>query len=261
MNQTILLEIKDNIATITLNRPQAMNTYNLELAEALAEATEQVKNDATVRAVLLRGNGPMFMAGGDIHFFGKHIDAMAHHVPVMMKFVKQTIINLSTMPKPVLASVHGSAAGIGISFLAAVDFVLVTDSTKFTLAYGALGITPDGGASYFLPRLVGTRKALEMAVFAELFDAQTAKDMGLVNWVVPEAELTAATEKRLHKLANGPTQAFIEAKRLMHASWQHDLVTQLEEEEKSFTHCAQSNDFKAGVTAFIKKRKPSFNGR
>ncbi len=260
MNQTILLEINNSIATLSFNRPQAMNSYNLELAQAFAEATETVKNDPTIRAVLLRGNGAMFMAGGDIQFFSQHLDEMADQVSVMMPYVKQTVLNLQTMSKPVLASVHGSVAGIGMSFMAACDLVIAADTTKFTLAYGALGISPDGGASYFLPRLVGTKKAMQLALFSELFDAQTAQEMGLINWVVPEAELNTQTEKYAQKLAKGASLAFAEMKQLINQTGDNSLSEQLELEEKSFTKCAQSDDFKEGVRAFLAKRKAEFKG-
>jgi 2-(1,2-epoxy-1,2-dihydrophenyl)acetyl-CoA isomerase len=162
--------------------------------------------------------------------------------------------------KPVLASVHGAVAGAGISLLAAADLALAAADAKFTLAYSRIAASPDGGSTYFLPRLIGVRRALEMALLSDTFDAHTAREIGLVNWVVSAAELAAETEKIAGRLASGPTVAYGETKALVNQSFDNTLERQLEAEAQAFARCARTADLAEGVTAFVEKRKPNFEG-
>ena len=260
MTKTVLLAIAGPIATITFNRPEAMNGFNKQMADEFAQITAQVREDRTVRAVLLQGAGQLFMAGGDIHFFHQQLDTMPAGVMEIVRTLNAAILDLMHMPKPVLACVQGSVAGVGMSFMMAADLVMAADTTKFTLAYGGLGISPDGGASYNLPRLAGTKKALELIMLSELFDADTARQYGLVNWVVPAAVLTEQAAKLITKLANGPTQAYGQAKRLVNQSWDNSLAAQLEAEGHAFAFCSATEDFKTGVRSFLRKEKPVFTG-
>lgn len=261
MSETILLTIKDEIATIQFNRPKEMNTFNQRMGEELAAATEQVRLDQSIRAVLLKGAGPLFMAGGDILFFNQGLADMPKGVMNIVRSLNTSIINLMRMPKPVLASIHGSSAGVGISLMMACDLAIAADDTIFTMAYSGIGITPDGGASYHLPRLVGTKRAMEMLLLSEKFDAQTAKDYGLVNWTVPTDMLQVETQKIIQKLVRGPTQSYGVIKRLVNESWDNTLERQLELEGAGFELCSQTDDFNAGVKAFIAKKCPAFTGR
>jgi 2-(1,2-epoxy-1,2-dihydrophenyl)acetyl-CoA isomerase len=167
---------------------------------------------------------------------------------------------LRRMHKPVLASVHGACAGAGFSILCATDLAIAADDARFSLAYTGIGASPDGGSSYFLPRLVGYKKAMELTLLPDLFDAATAKSLGLVNWLVPAAELTAETAGIAKRLANGPTRAYGEAKRLFNDSPGRSMETQMEEELFAFARCARTQDFADGVAAFVEKRKPNFKG-
>jgi len=174
MKNTVLLNKDNAVATITFNRPDAMNAFNHEMADEFQNIIQEVKSDPTIRAIQLSGAGDLFMAGGDIEFFYKNLEQMPAGVKEIINQVNQTITAIREMEKPVLACVHGAVAGIGISFMLACDLVIAAEDTKFTLAYSGIGTSPDGGASYNLPRLVGSKKAMELLLLSERFDAQTA---------------------------------------------------------------------------------------
>jgi 2-(1,2-epoxy-1,2-dihydrophenyl)acetyl-CoA isomerase len=163
------------------------------------------------------------------------------------------------MGKPVLASVHGAVAGAGFSLMCAADLAIAAADTRFTLAYSNIGASPDGGSTYFLPRLVGYKKAMQLALLPDRFDAETANRLGLVNWVVAEDKLIEETARIARRLADGPTGAYAEAKRLINQSLD-PLNAQMEEELQAFARCARGADLKEGVTAFVEKRKPIFKG-
>lgn len=261
MAETILFSVTNNIATITFNRPTAMNSFDKKMADDLEELTEQVRVDDSIRAVLLNGAGHLFMAGGDIHFFYKQLDTMPTGVMKMIHTLNASILNLMQMPKPVVASVHGSVAGVGMSFMMACDLVIAAENTKFTMAYSGIGITPDGGATFNLPRLVGSKKAMEWFLLSDIFDAHTAEAYGLINWVVPMEKLAEESQRILKRLANGPTFSYAQSKRLVNETWSHSLETQLEREGRAFESCSASLDFKNGVKGFIEKSKREFIGK
>lgn len=260
MYDTLLYTVNDAIATITFNRPTAMNSFNLQMANDLEALTDQIKLDSAVRAVILNGAGPLFMAGGDLRFFYEKLTTMPAGVSKMVRTLNASILNLMHMPKPVLASVHGSVAGAGVSLMLACDLIIAADNTKFTLAYSSIGTTPDGGASFNLPRLVGTKKAMEWLMLSDVFDAQTALAHGLINWLVTADQLAAETHRCASRLAHGPTQSYARIKQLVNSSWQNNLETHLEQEAKSFAASTATNDFKTGVTKFLEKAKPQFAG-
>lgn len=261
MLDTLLFSKTDNIATITFNRPAAMNSFDKKMADELQMVTDQVRADSTIRAVLLNGAGKLFMAGGDLNFFSQNLDSMPSCVMGIVRALNSSIINLMQMPKPVLASVHGSVAGVGLSLMSACDLIIAADNTKFTMAYSGIGISPDGGASYNLPRLAGTKKAMEWILLSDLFDAQTAQIHGLINFVVPSEKLSEETQRLMTRLANGPTQSYIHAKKLVNQTWHNSLEAQLEQEGRSFEACSVSADFRTGVTRFLQKAKPEFAGK
>ena len=261
MLQTLLFSVSDHVATISFNRPTAMNSFNKLMADELEALTDQVRLDPSIRALVLNGAGPLFMAGGDIRFFSERLESMPTGIMKIVRTLNASILNLMQMPKPVLASVHGSVAGVGMSLMMACDLTIAAEDTKFTMAYSGIGISPDGGASFNLPRLVGTKKAMEWMLFPDVFDANTAQIHGLVNWVVPSAQLATDTQRRILKLANGPTKSFSHTKRLLNGTWQHSLESQLELEGEAFEACSMTSDFKTGVTEFLNKNKPEFIGK
>lgn len=264
MSEELLVEVRDRIAWVTLNRPQALNALNDPMRQALIEGFEALEEDDGVRCVVLRGAGEHFMAGGDIKGFHQRLgdgpEALHDHFACGIPRLHRAIAALRRMPKPVLASVQGATAGFGLSLMMAADLAIAAEDAFFTLAYCRIGTSPDGGGSYHLPRIVGVRKAMEIALLGDRFDAATAARLGLVNFLVPRADLAAETERLARRLAEGPTLALAGAKQLINQSLDSDLATQLDAEAESFARCAASADFAEGITAFVEKRQAAFRG-
>ena len=260
MSNSLIVDIRDHVATLTFNRPQVRNAMDYDLMIALKASTEAILDDANVRAVVIRGAGGAFMAGGDISQFREHIDTLPALITKEAREFHYSILALRRMAKPVLAVVEGPCAGAGMSMMAACDLAIATNDAMFTLAYSNLGASPDGGSSYFLPRILGYRKAIELALLPDRFDAATALNIGLVNWVVPAAELDARVATLAKRLASGPTIAFAKTKALMNQSMDMSIEAQLEAEVHAFADCARGNDLREGVMAFVEKRKPNFSG-
>jgi 2-(1,2-epoxy-1,2-dihydrophenyl)acetyl-CoA isomerase len=260
MSQTILFAVDAAVATLTFNRPHVMNAMDADMMIELRAAAEVAERDRAIRAVVLRGEGNAFIAGGDVGLFAQRLADLPEVIVRWGREMHFAIQALRRMDKPVLASVHGAVAGAGFSILCAADLAVAADTARFSLAYTNIGASPDGGSSFFLPRLVGYKKAMELTLLPDLFDAQTAQRLGLVNWVVPEAQLAEETRRLAQRLATGPTHAYGEAKRLMNASLGRSMETQMEEELFAFARCARTKDLAEGVTAFVQKRKPVFRG-
>jgi 2-(1,2-epoxy-1,2-dihydrophenyl)acetyl-CoA isomerase len=265
MNESpVLLDIDANagIATITLNRPKALNALNRELSVALRDAVSQVERDAAVRAVIVQGAGKHFMAGGDVKTFHASLELSARERQIYFERfigeVHETITRLRRMEKPVLASVRGAVAGFGLSLMNSCDLALAADDAYFTMAYRNIGASPDGGGTYGLPRIVGTKRAMEIALLGERFDAQRAFELGLVNRVVTVAELTQVTNLWATSLAAGPTRALGRTKRLINDSLGQSLANQLQAEQDAFAACSTEEDFARGLEAFLHKRDPIF---
>ena len=265
MNTTLLLDRDGAIATLTLNRPESLNTLDPGMIDALIAHTAALANDDSVRCVVIRGAGRHFMAGGDIRSFagelGQPPAARRPHFTRMVEHMHTAIENLQRMPHPVVASVHGAVAGFGLSLMCACDLAIAAQSSYFTSAYRHLGLTPDGGMSYTLPRAVGLKKAMEIALLGDRFDAAEALRLGLLNRVVPECELESATQTLALALATGPVLAIRNGKRLLNQSLSQSLSAQLLSEAESFGACSATADFAEGVRAFLEKRSPSFGDR
>jgi 2-(1,2-epoxy-1,2-dihydrophenyl)acetyl-CoA isomerase len=261
----VLTEVAHGIATITLNRPAALNALTAQMMEGLIDATARAERDEEVRCVLIRGAGEHFMAGGDVKTFHKSLtedrENYLRRREMQVVGVHQLIYQLRRMPKPVLASVKGAAAGFGLSLVLAADLAIASEDAIFTLAYRHIGLSADGGATYFLPRVVGERRALELALLGERFSAQRALELGIVNWVVPRAGLDAETAKLAKKLADGPTVALGLVKRLIRSSLDHSWDEHSHREAESFAAAAATQDHLEGVAAFVEKRAPAFRGK
>lgn len=263
MTNPILLESNNGIATITLNRPESLNALDKQLAIEFLDSLKKAKDDPNSNVLVIRGAGKAFMAGGDIKIFhqatssGNSSDVKTM-VDKIITLAHESITIISTMPKPVIASVHGSVAGIGLSLALACDLVISASETVFTLAYPKIGASPDGSSTYSLPRMVGLKKAMELALFADIIQAEEAKELGLVNWVVSQETLLEETAKIASRLNKGPKLVYGEIKQLLRQSLDNTLSEQLKKEEASFHTCAQHPDFAEGVDAFISKRKAEF---
>lgn len=254
----LLLERHGAIATLSFNRPGALNAIDVPLALALRDAVRAIAEDTSVRCVVLRGAGRGFMAGGDL--------ATLRADPVqgardLLAPLNEAVALLAQINAPVIAQVHGVAAGAGLSLMLQADFVLAAEGTRFNLAYINLGTSCDVGASWALPRLVGLRRALEIAMLGDTYGAAEAERLGLVNRVVPAAELDAAVQALAQRLASGPTLAHGHIRRLMRNAFDHDLPTQLAAEAEAFVACAHSADLPEGIEAFHAKRPATFQGR
>ncbi len=264
MTESVLLDRKGPVATLTLNRPESLNTLDFTMMEALVAHTATVAADQSLRCVVLKGAGRHFMAGGDLHVFAELLplpgaERKARFTALIGR-LHAAIENLQRMPHPVVASVHGAVAGFGLSLMNACDLVVAADNAFFTSAYRHIGLTPDGGGSYTLPRIVGVKKAMEIMLLGERFDAQQALSMGLVNRVVPAAEQDAATAMLVNALVAGPRLATANAKRLVNESLGNTLSRQLDAEAESFGACTADDDFVEGIRAFVEKRPPRFGG-
>lgn len=260
MSESVLYSVTEGVATITLDRPQVMNALDPEMIRQLRVACERVERDAAVRAVVIRGAGPAFLAGGDVSVFHSNLPRMPQLAREVGGELHCAILALRRAPKPVLASVHGAVAGAGVSLLAAADLAIAAADATFTLAYSKIGASPDGGATYFLPRLVGYRRALERMLLSDTFDAHAACQLGLVNWVASSEQLVSETARIAGRLARGATRAFAETKQLVNQSYDRTLPAQLDAEVQAFARCAETRDFAEGVTAFVEKRKAAFTG-
>jgi 2-(1,2-epoxy-1,2-dihydrophenyl)acetyl-CoA isomerase len=265
MSDKLLCEVAAGIATVTFNRPEARNAIDPQMMRALTEVALRLEHDAAVRCVIFRGAGEHFMAGGDVKSFVPYLDLAAvdrrRAFEDLIHSVHPGIESIRRMRKPVLAAVRGAAAGFGLSFALACDLIVAADDSFFTTAYIALGTSPDGGGTFFLPRVVGLKKAAELLFLSERIDAPTALQLGLINKVVPAAELDAAAKHWAGRLAAGPTLAYGNAKQLLNASVAAALNDHLNREAVSFADCSTSDDFSAGIRAFLEKRRPEFSGR
>lgn len=258
---TILFDVSDNIAQITLNRPEAANSLNKEMATDLMHAAIRCGEDPAIRAVVITGAGRIFCAGGDIKSFAAMGEHLPYHLKEMTMYLHAAISRLTRIGPPVVAAVNGSAAGAGMSLACACDIVVAAETTRFTTAYTRIGLTPDGSLTYFLPRIVGLKRALELILTNRVLSAHEALEWGIVAQVVPEAELLEQAHALAAQLATGPTRALGASKRLLHSGWVETLETQMENESQAIADMAGTADAGEGITAFLEKREAKFRGQ
>ncbi len=258
---TVLFEQHGSIGIMTFNRPEVFNAMSVELILAFRDVTNEIIKSNSVRALIVRGAGKAFLAGGDVGHFYRERERVAETVKPLGDALHEGIINIRTMPFPVVAEVQGACAGAGLSVMMACDFAIASTAAQFKTAYTQIGLSPDGGSTYFLPRLLGMRKATELIMLSETINAEQALALGLVNRVVDIDALTTETMQLTERLAAGATQAYARAKRLINQSWNTPIKEHLADEIAYFADCAKTDDFKEGVTAFVEKRKPKFTGK
>jgi 2-(1,2-epoxy-1,2-dihydrophenyl)acetyl-CoA isomerase len=259
--ETIGVAQAGQVRTITLNRPDVFNAMSLPLGRELFHASLEADEDPEVRCVVITGTGKAFCAGGDIKEFVDNLSRIGVHVKELTTYLHGAISRLARSDKPVVMAVNGVAAGAGLSLALAGDLVVAAESARFTMAYSKIAATPDGSSSYFLPRLVGLHRAMELYFTNRVLSAREAETWGLVTRVVPDAELRSAVDALARDLAQGPSKAFGAAKRLFHQSTWESLETQMELEAQAIAASGHSEDFRAGVTAFAQKKTPTFRGR
>ena len=257
-NNSVVLTREGGIATLTLNRPDALNAINVAVAEAFLAHCQTLANDDSVRVVVIRGEGKAFGVGGDLATL--QTDSV-NSANALISRLHEAVLILAKLNAPVIASLHGVVAGGSLSLASACDLAIAAEGTRFNLAYANVAASCDVSGSWSLPRLVGLRNAMQIALLAETFDAQEALRLGLVNRVVPAEQLDAEVQALAQRLAQGPTLAYGRLKRLMRQSFETSLADQLDAERTNFMASAQTQDFKEALGAFFDKRKPVFQGR
>lgn len=260
--QHLLVRQEEGFVILTMNRPEVLNAFNDLMLEELTEATEAAAQDASIRCVVINGAGRAFGAGQDLHGFAT-VHASGEPIKVSEHLTKyHRLIRLfQEMPKPVIAAVHGVAAGISCNLALACDMRIAADNARFVEAFARIGLVPDGGGAFFLPRLVGLGKALEMVLLADEISGSEAERIGLVNKCVPADDFDAFILTLAQRLAQGPTRAYGLIKELMYRSLDSDLQTSLQLEGEMQDMAMGTADHREGVRAFLEKRPANYTGR
>ncbi|MGB1881409.1 MAG: enoyl-CoA hydratase/isomerase family protein [Gammaproteobacteria bacterium] len=260
--ETLTFERDGGVAVVSLNRPDAANSLNGTMADELVKVATHCDSNPEIRCVVFTGKGKMFSAGGDLHTFYSQGEGMSEYMRYATTGLHAAIARFSRMNAPYLVAVNGIAAGAGFSMAISGDMVFAAESAKFTMAYTRAGVSPDGSSTYFLPRLVGHVKAMQLILMNDLLTAEQALQWGLINEVVPDDQLMTRVMEVAKQLADGPTLAYGESKRLIADSLSHTLETQMELETRAIAGLARaSEDTVNAIGAFTRKEKPSFNGR
>ena len=261
--ETVNVRLADGVATVELNRPERLNAWNGQFGADLLSALRAAAADDAVRAIVITGSGRAFSSGADLRDVGE--DAEPGERPdvytVLTERYHPIMEAIREMGKPVVASVNGAAAGIGCSLALCCDLIIAAESAYFLLAFVNIGLAPDGGSSVFVPARIGMTRAIEMAMLGERVAATQALDWGLINRVVPDADLATETSALATRLASGPTRSYAAAKRQVN-NWVYSrMAEQLELEAQIQQEMAGSEDFVEGAMAFVQKRSARFSGR
>ena len=257
----ITIATDQGLATLTLNAPDKLNAVSRKMIGELKDCWEKLAADSSVRAVLLTGAGRGFCAGADLSDPDREQGAAADSGAALEKFFNPVIRLMRSMPKPIVAAVNGPAAGVGMSFALAADIAIAARSATFLQAFARIGLLPDGGSTWFLPRLVGEQRARALAMLAPQITAQQAKEWGLIWDVVDDGELMKTAMDLARRLADGPTLSLARIKEALGRASGNDLGQQLDIERDFQRELGRSEDFKEGVAAFLAKRKPAFKGK
>ncbi|MFE3448594.1 enoyl-CoA hydratase-related protein [Nonomuraea sp. NPDC059194] len=257
----IRYEVADAVATLTLDRPDAMNSLTVALKDALLGALREAAAADAVRAVLITGAGRAFCAGQDLREHAENLEAGRGLAGTVREHYNPIVELITGMDKPVVAAVNGVAAGAGASLAYACDLRIASERAKFAMAFAGIGLAPDSGASWTLQRLVGPGRAAELLLLGEPLDAARALELGLVTRVVPEGELLKAAHELAVRLAAGPTKAFAATKRALAFAASHSLTESLELEAELQDALAATDDHRAATAAFLAKQRPTFTGR
>lgn len=256
----IHFSIEQSIAYITLNRPNEGNAFNLQLATEFNQAANICQHDETIRAVLIKANGKLFCAGGDLASMAKAGQQVDAALKALTDQLHGAFSTLSRMRAPVIAAIQGPAAGIGLSLALIADMTLASDKASFVMAYTAAGLSPDGGSTAMLPKIVGLKRAKELILTNRKLTATEALDWGLVNKVVPADELLQEAQSLASRLATGASSAFGSAKSLLISSESESFESQMVLEASAIAQNAKGKDGQEGIRAFLNKEKPIFTG-
>ena len=261
----IEFDTKDGIGTITVSDPERKNALTLAGRKKIGEIFLEVEANPKVRCVVLTGANECFIAGGDVKSFEEKLlkdkkKDLEVEFLLRVESLNSLIKTMQRIEVPIIAKVDGPAAGLGVSLALACDLVVASDRAVFYMAYNKIGLTPDGGLTYSLPRAVGVKKAMQMALLGEGLAAKEALACGLINYVIDPAKLHAWTDKLALKLAHGPTFALGKTKRLIYQSLERGHAEQLQAEAEAFSKAVATEDFHNGVLAFCQKRRPDFMG-
>ena len=261
MSEVVQVERNEGVATIRMNRPDRLNAYNVEMGAGLLSEVSAAAGDPAVRCLVLTGTGKAFSAGGDVESFAAFQDEGPEKFMGLAIGLHALIATLRRAPKPVVAAVNGVAAGAGFSMALACDVAVATASARFTLGYQNIGLSPDGGMTFFLARALGTQRAMEMTLFSKVLSAEQAAAWGLVHEVFPDADFAKRVDALSSLLAAGPTLAYARAKELYNRALSQPLEAQLEEERQNIARSGATHDFQEGTAAFLEKRPARFEGR
>ena len=258
---TLKFDARDGAAHITLNRPEAANALNLEISQDLLRAVLRCDEDPDIRAVLISGEGPVFCVGGDLKSFSEQGEQLPHHLKEVTTYLHAAVSRLARMDAPVVAAVHGAAAGAGMSLACACDLVIAAQSARFSMAYTNAGLTPDGSSTYYLPRLIGLKRAIELTLTNRELSAHEALEWGIVTRVVADHDLLEEADSLASQIALGATKALGTSKRLLHSGCTETLETQMENETQAIAEMARTTDGREGIAAFLEKRDAEFTGQ
>ena len=259
--ETMRLEVRDQVAWVTFSRPKRANTFGPEFVADLYEAANRCATDASIRAVVLTGEGRFFSAGGDAKHFIELGERLPAAVLEMTGPLHAAVARFAQMDAPVIAAVNGPAAGGGLCLVAMCDLAVAARSAKCLVAFPGIGFSIDTGGTYFLPKVLGPRRALELMLTGRTLDAEEALAWGLVNRVVDDGELIAETERLAKQLAAGPGRAFGAIKRLVHSGFVEAMETHMEHEARTLAEITATEDAREGLRAFAEKRAARFAGR
>ncbi|MBI4594759.1 MAG: enoyl-CoA hydratase [Candidatus Tectomicrobia bacterium] len=258
--QSITFKKEKGIATITLNRPDNLNALDLTMGKEWLDAMDKCSLDREIKVIILTGEGRAFSAGGDVKSMREAGDDAASLLGELTHYLHGIISAMRRINRPVIGAINGIASGAGFSMALACDLLVASDKARFNMAYVNIGLVPDGGGTYFLPRLLGLQRASQLIFTAEAIDAIEAQKLGLVNYVVPPEQVLPMAMELAERFATGPTQAYGNAKALINSGLIESLETQLENERQAISRSSQTVDFKEGLAAFFEKRKANYKG-
>lgn len=258
--QLVVVSSKGGVAEIRLNEPASMNALSVPLALELDVAIRRFSDSGSIRCLVITGTGRGFCAGGDVQSFYDNREDPGDAMAATLEALHRAVASILNAPFPTIAAINGVVAGAGMGVAMATDLAVAVDSAVFTMAYTGIGASPDGSSTYFLPRFVGTRRAMEMVLMNSRVDAAEAVRIGLINEALPEAEFAERVASVAGRLAAGPTRAYVRARHLMRSSFPSDPFNQMAAEAAGIMAAGETQDFYEGVTAFIEKRRPNFTG-